>query len=110
MTTRKHYGIEDLERDFGPMTFGRAVRAHRRSEELTQVQQSKILGISKQSLNDIENGRSLPSFRRAMAIAKKVGFSEELAIFYVIRDQLRREKLNFDVTLTKAKPKKKKSA
>ena len=93
----KHYTVEDLEKDFGPLTFGRLLRSHRLGEELTQVRMAKLLGLSKQNLNDLESGRVLPSLRRAVKIAKKIGQLEELIVQLVLQDQVSREKLKYKV-------------
>lgn len=70
-----------------------------RIEELTQVQMAKQLKISKQGLNDLERGRKIPSIRRAIQIARRIGLMEDLIVQLVLQDQLRREKLNFIVSI-----------
>ena len=55
------YGLKELEGEFGELTFGRLLKSHRLGEEMTQVQMAKLLKISKQSLNDLESGRTIPS-------------------------------------------------
>lgn len=108
MSTEKKYGLRELEKEFGVLTFGRLLRAHRQGEGMTQVRLSQILGISKQSLNDLENGRSFPSIARSAEIARKMGLMESTLVELSIQDQIRREKLNLRVSVqeTKGKPKK----
>lgn len=101
MSTKKHIGIAELEKEFGPLTFARLVRSHRLAEELTQVEMAKLLKISKQGVNDLERGRKIPSIRRAIQMAKKMGLLEELAVQLVLQDQVRREKLDLTVSVTK---------
>ena len=72
MGTKKHYTVSDLEKEFGPLTFGNSLEAYRLSEELTQKQFAKKLGITAQSLCDLEKGRRIPSVERAAKIAKKL--------------------------------------
>jgi len=69
---------------------------------------AKALKMSKQSLNDIENGRTLPSIARASEIAKRIGLMEATLVELAIQDQIRREKLNLVVKVedSKGKPKK----
>ena len=55
------YGLKELEAEFGELSFGRLLKSHRLGEEMTQVQMAKLLKISKQSLNDLESGRTIPS-------------------------------------------------
>lgn len=97
----KKIGLEEIEKEYGPLTFGRLLKAHRQGEELTQVEMAKFLKLSKQSLNDLEHGRKIPSIRRAIQIAKKIKILEELAVQLVLQDHIRREKLNFTVSVSK---------
>lgn len=91
------YGLKELETEFGALTFGRLLRSHRIGEELSQVQMAKFLKISKQSLNDLENGRTLPSISRASEIAKKIGLMEATLVELAIQDQFHRENLDLVV-------------
>lgn len=90
----------DIEKAYGPLTFGSLLKAHREADELTQVQMAKKIKLSKQALNDIENGRKIPSVSRAVALAKKVGVLPELAVELVLQDQLNREKLKMVVKVS----------
>jgi len=98
MTTKK-VGIAEIEKQYGPLTFGRLLKSHREGEELSQVAMAKKLGLSKQSLNDLESGRKIPSIRRAVQIAKKIGLLEDLIIQLVLQDQIDKEKINVRVTV-----------
>ena len=91
------YGLKELESEFGKLTFGRLLRSHRMGEELSQVKMAKLLKISKQRLNDLENGRTIPSISRAFEIAKKIGLMEATLVELAIQDQFRHEKMNFVV-------------
>lgn len=93
----KNITTQDVEKVYGPLNFGDLVKAHRLGEELTQVEMSKYLKLSKQALNDIENGRKIPSIKRALGLAKKIGLLPELAIELVLQDQLNRENLKMIV-------------
>ena len=95
----KHIYLEDLEKEYGPLTFCSLLRSHRLGEELTQTQMAKILRISKQSLNDLEKGRKIPSIRRTIQIAKKIGISEKLAIQLVLQSQLGKENLKYKILI-----------
>jgi transcriptional regulator with XRE-family HTH domain len=107
MRTEKNYGLKELETEFGKLTFGRLLKSHRQAEELTQVQLAKLLGISKQSLNDLENGRSFPSIARSAEIARKIGLMESTLVELALQDQFRREKLNLRVSVQEGKSKRK---
>lgn len=93
----KHYDLERLEEEYGPLTFGQLLLSHRLGEEWTQTKMAKNLKISKQSLNDLEKGRKIPSIRRAIQIAKKIGILQELAIQLVLQDQVGKEKLKYKI-------------
>lgn len=100
-TKTKKVGLAEIEKQFGPLTFGRLLRSHRLGEELTQVEMAKLLKMSKQSLNDLEHGRKVPSIRRAVDIARKMGVMEELVVQLVLQDHIRKEKLSFTVSVSK---------
>ena len=98
MSTKK-IGTKEIEKEFGPLTFGSLLKAHRFGEELTQVQFAKLLGLSKQSLNDLEGNRKSPTIRRAMGIAKKIGLLPELVVQVVLQDQVSKENLKLSVSV-----------
>lgn len=100
-TKTKKVGLAEIEKQYGPLTFGRLLKSHRLGEELTQVEMAKLLKMSKQSLNDLEHGRKVPSIRRAIEIARKMDVMEELVVQLVLQDHVRREKLNFTVSVSK---------
>lgn len=99
------YGLKELEAEFGVLTFGRLLKSHRLGEEMSQVQMAKLLKISKQSLNDLESERTIPSIARASEIAKKIGLMEATLVELAIQDQIRREKLNLIVKVEDSKGK-----
>ena len=49
----------------------------------------------------MESGRKVPSIRRAIEIARKMEVMEELVVQLVLQDHVRREKLNFAVSVSK---------
>jgi transcriptional regulator with XRE-family HTH domain len=103
MSTEKHYGLKELEKEFGELTFGRLLKSHRLGEEMSQVEMAKLLKISKQSLNDLESGRTIPSIARAAEIAKRIGLMEATLVELSFQDQIRREKLSLLVKVESTK-------
>ncbi|MDH4468795.1 MAG: helix-turn-helix transcriptional regulator [Bacteriovoracaceae bacterium] len=102
MTTKlKHYGTKEFERDYGELTFGKLLESHRLSEEVSQKDFAKFLGISASSLCDLEKGRKIPSPRRASLIAKKLKVSTKLWIKVALQDYLSKEGIN-NIKLTVA--------
>ena len=99
MNTDEIYGSKELERDYGPLTFGRALWAHRKCEEISQAEFARFLEISSQSLCDIEKGRTIPSPRRAAKIANKIGEPEIFWIQLALQDMLRKESFNYTVSV-----------
>jgi transcriptional regulator with XRE-family HTH domain len=97
---QKEYGLEDFEKEHGPLTFGEALASYRLGEGMSQTEMAKKIGISSQSLCDLENGRRIPSPKRAVTIAQIIGEPERFWIKLALQDGLRREKLDFRVTLT----------
>ena len=102
MTTKKVlYSIEEIEKEFGALTFGGLLSSHRLCEEIGQREFAKILGISPSSLCDLEKGRTIPSVSRARKIAKKLKVSEEVCIELALQELLNREGLKkLKVTLS----------
>lgn len=102
MSTKKIYGIADLEKRLGPMTMAKLLRSHRVSEEINQVDFAKTLKISKANLCDIEKGRKLVSLERAAKFAKLLKDSEMLYVKIAMDDQLRAAHLKYEVFIKKA--------
>ena len=100
MNTNQKYGLNDLEKEYGPLTFGEALESYRIGEEISQLDMAKKIGISAQSLCDIEKGRRIPSPKRAAKIAQVLGEPEIFWIKLALQDSLRKENLNFNVSLS----------
>ena len=77
MSIRKSRTSRALERAAGaPLTLGGLLEAIRLGEELSQVEFSEQLGISRSHLCDIEKGRKSVSPARAARFAKTLGYSQ----------------------------------
>ncbi len=103
MTTARNrrikYGLKELEKEFGPLTFGKLLESHRLAEEISQSNLAKKLKISRQKLNDFEHGRRFPSLRMAADMAEALGEHAPTWVSVVIEEMLREENLDFKVTL-----------
>lgn len=101
MSTKKrpkaYETIDDLEREFGPASVGRVLKAFREADEVSQAEFARKLGISRANLCDIEKGRKQVSFDRAAKFAKVLGLPPELLVQYAIEEQLRAAKLKLKV-------------
>ena len=95
----KDYGIKELENEFGPLTFGNALGSFRLGKEMSQKEFASFLGITPQSLCDLEKSRRIPSPGRAAKIAKKL---KEPIAFWVqlsFQDTIRKEELKLKVSV-----------
>ncbi len=89
MTIKKlKYGINEFEKDFGPLTFADMLESHRTCDEISQKDLASKLGISQSSLCDLEKGRKIPSPKRAAQIAKALGYPPELWVLTALQDQV----------------------
>lgn len=79
---------------------------YRLSAERSQKDFAKFLGISQQSLCDLEKGRKIPSPDRASRIAKKLHEPEDFWIKLALQDILRSQNFHYEVSLSEAKKKK----
>ena len=89
MTTDKKRNLStsgQLQAKYGRLTFATVLRSNRKCEEMSQAKATKILGISKQYLSDLENGRRFPSFKFAGMAAKKFGDSPSIWQRYLKKD------------------------
>lgn len=84
------------------MTFGGLVHSLRLSEEITQVDLAKRVGVSKQFLSDVEHNRKDVGIAFAKKLSDALGYSIEPLIELLVRDQLRRQHLNYIVELKHA--------
>jgi len=99
MITKEHYGTAEFEKEFGPLTFGNALASYRLGEEKSQREFAAFLGISPQSLCDIEKERRIPPPSRASKIAGKLGEPEGFWVQLALQDMLRKENLNLVVSI-----------
>ena len=101
MSIKIKYGLKELERDFGIMTFGRMLKNFREIEEYSQKDFAQLLEISPQRLNDFEKGRRLPDITSAVSFAKKLKDSESFFVQMLFQDYVRSANLKLDVKSVK---------
>ena len=103
MSTKKqpkaYFSVADLEKEFGPCSVGRVLKAFREADEVPQAEFARRLGISRANLCDIEKGRKVVSFERAAKFAKVLGIPAELLVQYAIEEQFRAAKLKLKVAV-----------
>lgn len=69
---------------------------------MSQVEFSKLLGISRHNLCDIEHGRRFISPKMASHFANKLGYSEKQFVRLCLQDMLNREGLSLVVDIDNA--------
>src|SRR5438046_2865125 len=97
MSTKKYYGIEDLEKKYGRMSLGKFLRSFRESDDISQVEFARKLKLSRANLCDIEKERKLVAPDRATKIAKVLGVPETVLIQLALQDQLRAAHLHYNI-------------
>jgi len=105
MTIKKNESVNALKATqdiWNTMSFGSLVRSLRKSDELSQTELSKKLGVSNNFLSDVENDRKDIGIPFAKKVADALGYSIEPLIELLIRDQLRKHNLNYIVELKSA--------
>ncbi|MFA5960982.1 MAG: helix-turn-helix transcriptional regulator [Tatlockia sp.] len=104
MSTKLNTSINALEATkdtWNEMSFGGLVRSLRISDEISQVELARKIGVSKQFLSDVERNRKEVGIEFAKKISDGLGYSIEPLIELLIRDQLRKQHLNYIVELKK---------
>lgn len=86
----------------GPLSLGKALEAVRKSEELSQDECAKKLGISKSHLCDVEKGRKTVSPERAAKWARVLGYPESVFVRLAIQDELDAAGLRYKVEIEAA--------
>ena len=99
MNTKFEYGTSELAKEFGHLTFGNALLSYRLGEDKSQKEFAKMLGISAQSLCDIEKERKIPSAGRAAKIAAKLNEPIAFWVQLALQDMLKTEKLDLSVSV-----------
>ena len=106
MTTKLSKGSSDdkfLENLLGgPLSLGDALEAIRTTMDLSQVDFSKKIGISKANLCDIEKGRRFVSPDKAAEFARRLGHPVTTFVKLSLQDQLRRAGLKLKVEVKAA--------
>lgn len=86
----------------GPLTFAKLLRSIRAGEDMTQAEFAERLGISKQHLSHIENGRKVVSAERAARWAAVLGYAETQFVRLALQDELHRVGLRYTVSVDAA--------
>lgn len=86
----------------GSLTLGRAIESIRKSEDLSQDECAKKLGVSKSHLCDVEKGRKTVSPERAAKWARTLGYPESVLVRLAIQGELDAAGLRYRVEIEAA--------
>jgi putative transcriptional regulator len=65
---------------------GNRLKQWRAEKELTQEALARLAGVSRKTINTVENGIFVPSVLLALVLAKQLDTTVE-SLFYVVRDK-----------------------
>ncbi|MCX6105702.1 MAG: helix-turn-helix transcriptional regulator [Proteobacteria bacterium] len=100
---RKVYNaLSEIARLHDQVSFGELIRSIRLCDDVSQVELAKILGISKQHLSAIENGKKAVSSARAAKFAGALGYPVDQFVIAAIEDELRSAGIQIHFDLRKA--------
>ena len=91
-----------LKKMAGDLTLGKALRAIRLSDEMSQGELAAMLEVTQSYLSDLEHDRKEVSPQKAVAFAEILGHSEKQFIRLAIQDSLRRKGLPYEVEIRDA--------
>jgi antitoxin HigA-1 len=83
-------------------SFGELIKSFRLCDELSQAEFAGKIGISKQHLSAIENGKKAVSPARAAKFAEALGYPADQFVIAAIEDELREAGVNLRIDLRKA--------
>ena len=86
----------------GPLTLGKALESVRKSEDLSQDECARKLGVSKSHLCDVEKGRKMVSPERAAKWARVLGYPESVFVRLAIQGVLDAAGLRYKVEIEAA--------
>ena len=102
-TKKKSDAMRILEKiSGGPLTLGRAIESIRKSEELSQDECARKLGVSKSHLCDVEKGRKTVSSERAAKWARILGYPESVLVRLALQGELDEAGLKYRVDIKAA--------
>lgn len=102
ITKKKSDAKKFLEKMVGELTLPDLLLSIRQSEEMSQVEFSKLLGVSRQYLCDIEHGRRTISPKTAASFAKKLRYSSQQFVRLCLQDLINREGLKLKIEVHEA--------
>ena len=83
---------------------GELLRKIRTQEHLTLTALAKQIGFSAANLCDLEQGRKMPGFRRAMVIAERLELPKAKVLELLVQQLFRRERLDYDISVGERGP------
>lgn len=78
--------LKYLEKKYGRLTFGAALKADRMAEEFNQEQLAEKVGLSKMAISRFENGKDFPTAETAGLLAKALKMDSVTYGVLIVRD------------------------
>ena len=102
MSTKSKNAKEVMDKISGPLKFGSLLHSLRICDEVSQAELARRVGVSRGLICDIEKGRRDATIEIVVKFAKALGYPAEGFVSVLLQEQIRRAKLNFKVTVSKA--------
>ncbi len=87
--SKSYDALKEISQLQDQVSFGELIRSMRLCDEISQGELAGRLGISKQHLSSIENGRKAVSPVRAAKFAEVLGYPVDQFVIAAIEDELR---------------------
>lgn len=98
--------LDFLEDILDKLTLGSLLSTIRQAKEKTLIEFAKKLGVTKQYLCDLEQGRRYASPKAAAEYAEKLGYPSKQFVRLCLQDLIDREGLDFIIQVHKVKARK----
>lgn len=83
--------LEFLKRNRGPLSLGRALKADRLANDLTQEGLATKVGVTRQAIYGFESERDFPSYKTLKKIAKVFKMDEASYVRLLVQDLMRKK-------------------
>lgn len=82
--------LEFLEKDRGPLTLGRALKADRLAAEMTQEELASKISVTEQAIHGFESERDFPNYTTLKKLAEVFKMDESSYVRLLVQDLVRK--------------------
>jgi len=82
-----YHRLDRLRKPMGEVRIGNRLKQWRAKKELTQADLANVAGVSRKTINTVENGVFVPSVFLALVLARELGTTVE-SLFYLTHEWL----------------------